>query len=190
MKMAKKIISLVVAGIMLMGIDVNVYAAEQLLISNTYVPSENNDTDILGMLGTELQSGEKIVIGDYSIEYQEETVYLNSNARATTTECVKTTSYMIYNNGNVEEWYRVIQTTNYTYDGKTAKINTSSCSLIVNTYNKECSHKVNINTVNNSSSIAPTYTIGLTMKLSAQSINIEDVVTVFANGAYCTTHYE
>lgn len=190
MKALKKVTSLVLTGVLLMGISINVNAAEKLPENSIYVPNEEINTDVSNIMGTELQNGEKTIIGDYIVEYQEEIVCLNPYSRATTKDYVSTSHYKITNNGNEQEWYKVVQTTNYTYDGKTAKINTSSCNLNVTSYYSECDYTVNINTVDNSSSTAPTYTIGLRMKLPSQYITIKDVVTVYADGTHNKAHYE
>lgn len=121
-----------------MGISINANAAERSPESNIYVPNEEVNTDMSNIMGTELQNGEKIVIGDYTVEYQEDIVCLNPYSRATTKDYVSTSHYKITNNGTEQEWYKVVQTTNYTYDGKTAKINTSSCNLNVTKYYDEC----------------------------------------------------
>lgn len=190
MKVLKKVMSLVLTGVLLVGVSTNVNAAEKIYESIDYVPNEVTNADVSNIIGTELQNGEKTIIGDYTVEYQENTICLNPNSRATTKDYTHTSHYKITNNGNEQEWYRVIQTTNYTYDGKTAKINTSSCNLNVTKYYTEGDYSVNINTIDNSSNTNPTYTIGLTMKFPSQSLTIKDVVTIHADGTHNRTHYE
>lgn len=189
MKVCKRVMLLILTWVLLIGTANNVNAAERIPESNNYVPSEKSDISVVDMMDTEVQKGEKYVIGDYTIEYQEEIVCANPYTRATTKNYVSTSHYKITRNGSEQEWYKVVQTTNYTYDGITAKINTNSCNLSVTSYYEECSYSVNINSVDNSNSAAPTYTIGLTMKLPSQSITIIDVVTVKADGTYSKTHY-
>lgn len=188
MKVIKKIVAFALVGLMFVGYSIDV-RAEEILTNSSYVPNENTVESMLNVIGTELQNGDEVVIGDYTIEYQEEIVCLNPYSRATTKDYVSTSHYKISNNGNEQEWYKVVQTTNYTYDGKTAKINTADCLLSVTTYYSDCSYTVDINTVDNSSSTDPTYTIGLTMKLPSQYITIKDVVTVHADGTHNKAHY-
>lgn len=124
------------------------------------------------------------------MEYQEDTVCLNPYSRATTRDYVSTSHYKITNNGNEQEWYKVVQTTNYTYDGTMARINASNCHLGVDVYYSGCQHTVNINTVDNSSATNPTYTIGLTMRFPSQYLTIKDIVTVHADGTTNKVHIE
>lgn len=35
-----------------------------------YVPREGTNLDVSNIIGAELQSGEKTIIGDYTVEYQ------------------------------------------------------------------------------------------------------------------------
>lgn len=190
MKVLKKAMSLVLTGVLLVGISTNVNAAEKIYESIDYVPNEGTNIDVSDIIGSELQNGEKTIIGEYTVEYQGNIVCLNPNSRATTKEYSYTSHYKISNNGNEQEWYRIIQTTNYTYDGKTVQINTSSCNLNVTKYYDDATYTVNQNLVNNSSNTAPTYTIGLTMKFPSQSLTITDVVTAYADGTTIRTHYE
>lgn len=190
MKTFKKVVSLVLAGVLLMGTSINTNAAERHPVISNYVPDEESNADILiDLAEMELQNGEKIVIGEYTIEFQEETICLNPYSRATTKDFVNTSIYKISHDGIEQDWYKVVQTTNYTYDGKTAKINTDSCLLTVTTYYPECNYTIDTNTVDNSSSTAPTYTIGLTMDLMTYSISIVDVVTINADGTHNLAHY-
>lgn len=189
MKLFRKTILFIFIGILLSSIATNVNAAEKQLSTNSYVPNEGHAADVPSLTGIELSNGEQIVIGNYTIEYTEEIIRTPSYGRATTTSWAKTSHYKITNNGNEQEWYKIVQTTNYTYDGKTAKINTSKCSLDVTKYYTEGDYTVNINTVDNSSNTDPTYTIGLTMKFPSQSLTIIDVVTVHADGTHNFTHY-
>lgn len=190
MKVFKSVMTVVLTGILLMGTAFSVNAEEKFSVSSNYVPNEITDSEVIDIMGIELQSGDKVVIGDYTIEYQEEIICLNPNTRETTKNFISTSHYYVTNNENRVEWYKVEQTTNYTYDGRTARINTNSCNLNVTKYYQDCSYTVDINTVDNSSSTDPTYTIGLTMKLPSQYITIVDVVTVHADGTHNKTHYE
>lgn len=190
MKIIRKILSVVLVGVLSIGVSISVYAAESDVDSCDYVPNEGVISDISDVFEMEMQDGEVTIIGNYVVEYQEETICLNPYSRATTRDYVSTSHYKITNNGNEQEWYKVVQTTNYTYDGVTARINSSNCNLNVTTYYSDCQYTVNINTVDNSSSTDPTYTIGLTMRLPSQYITIRDVVTVHANGTHNKAHYE
>lgn len=190
MKVLKKVMTVILVGVLLIGTTLSVSAEEITSVSSNYLPNEKNDSEMIDIMGRELQNGEKVVIGDYTVEYQEEIICLNPHSRETTKNYISTSHYSITNNGNSQEWYKVVQTTNYTYDGRTARINTNSCNLNVTKYYEECSYTINTNTVDNSSSTDPTYTIGLTMKLPSQSLTIVDVVTVHADGTCNKTHYE
>ncbi|MDE6312168.1 MAG: hypothetical protein K2M46_00835 [Lachnospiraceae bacterium] len=190
MKVLKKVMSFVLAAMVVMVTAVNADAAEDFSVSSNYTPWEESGFDVLADVGTELQNGEKKVIGNYTIEYQEKVVCLTSYTNSSTKNYVSTSHYNITNNGNEQEWYKIEQTTNYTYNGRTVKINAASCNLNVTTYYPECSYTINKNTIDNSSNTAPTYTIGVTMKLSSKSITITDVVTAYADGTHSKTHYQ
>ena len=116
MKVCKRVMLLILTWVLLIGTANNVNAAERIQESNNYVPSEKSDISVVDMMDTEVQKGEKYVIGDYIIEYQEEIVCANPYTRATTKNYVSTSHYKITRNGSEQEWYKVVQTTNYTYE--------------------------------------------------------------------------
>lgn len=182
--------TLVLVGALLLIDSINIYAAENVVESRDYTPIEGTSIDPSIMMGTELQNGEKIIVGDYTIEYSENTVCLNPHSRATTKDYNHTSHYKITNNGSEQEWYKIVQTTNYTYDGKTARINTDRCNLNVTKYYAEGRYTVDDQTVDNSSSTDPTHTVKLTMQFPSRSLTIKDVVTVHADGTHNYSHYE
>ena len=89
MQKIKKIVMFVLVGLIVMEPSITVKAEE--LDTNTYcVPYEKATEAVLDLKDVDLQDGEKIVIGDYTIEYQTEDICLNSYARATTKNHVRT----------------------------------------------------------------------------------------------------
>ena len=65
MKILKKVMTLALMGVLILENSSNVYAAEKIVESRDYVPTEGTG-NILGIMGMELQNGDKIVVGDYT----------------------------------------------------------------------------------------------------------------------------
>ena len=92
-----------------------------------------------------------------------------------------------------EEWYKITQTTNYTFDGNSVKINIGEglSTVKVDEYKSECSYRLLNNSINNSDSKAATYTITVSMNLPDGWLRITDVVTAYPDGnAALTSHTE
>lgn len=158
--------------------------------ADNYIPNENSIEISVNHPGTELQDGDIIKFDNYIIEYKQEVICDNPNSRSTTTTWSSISSYGVYNSTDSDEWYKVTQITNYTYDGTSVQINTENCLLNVKTYKSDCDYTVNINTVNNSSTTAPTYTIGLSIKLPLSWLTFIDTATVYVDGTTNLSHVE
>lgn len=187
--MTKKILSLLLIGIMLVESKFSVNAAN-ISNDNNYIPYESVCEIISEQTGIELNDGDKIVFDNYTIEVEKQIIYENSNSKSTTTTWSSISSYGVYNNVDSDEWYRITQVTNYTYDGTSVHINTENCKLNVTTYKSNCDYTININTVNNSSTTAPTYTIGLSLYLPLGWLTFVDVATVYTDGTTNLSHTE
>lgn len=59
MKVLKKVMSFVLAAMVVMVTAVNAEAAEDFSVSSNYTPWEESGFDVLADVGTELQNGEK-----------------------------------------------------------------------------------------------------------------------------------
>lgn len=173
MKLIKKIVSFVLAGAVLLCCGFDARAAE-VTSSMDFVPAEFAEGSM-----------EKTEFGDYSISIENKCQVVYADATTLTWNSI--TEYGVYSTEEV--WYKITQKTNYTYDGSTVHINTENCKLNVTCYKDECDYTVNINTVNNTSTTAPTYTIGVSMKMH-NWLTIVDVATVYADGTTNLQHSE
>ena len=173
MNFVKKIVSFVLVGAVLLCCGFDVRAAE-VISSMNYVPGEFVE-----------ESMEILEFDDYSIiiENKCQMVY----ADATTKIWNSITDYGVYSTEEI--WYTITQTINYTYDGTTVHINTENCNLNVKCHKTECEYTVDTNTVNNTSTTSPTYTISLSLKMLSW-MKVIDVATVYADGSTNLTHTE
>lgn len=89
--------------------------------------------------------------------------------------------------------YKITQTSNYTFDGNSVKINIREglSTVKADEYKSECSYRPLKNSTNNSDSKAATYTITVSMNLPYGWLRITDVVTAYPDGnAALTSHTE
>lgn len=184
----KLAVSIIMAVVLFLGNGMTAQAAESTGGMNQYIPIEEKGEMNLRLSGTTLNDGDKIVVGDYTIEYNEEITYEEKNTRSTTNTWTRTATYGVF--ATNEEWYKITQKTNYTFDGTTVKINTESCMLTVNQLKSECDHTVLTNTVYSGSTTAPYYKIEVSMSMPSGWLTICDIATVYANGTTSLQHSE
>lgn len=193
MRKSKKLLSLIIGLVMVAGMSLNAFAAENtdsVVVSNTFQAQEGTILGMQELLSLEMDDGQSIVMGDITITYHEEITPDNMFMRATTNTYTKTSNFDISFTNGTQRWYTLTQVTNYTYDQTTVKINTSNCKFTVTTYYSDCVYSINTNTVDNSNSKAATYTVGYTLKLGSQTKSFTDVVTAYANGTTGFSHNE
>lgn len=195
MKAIKQVIALFLVGIMVIVSGINANAEEAPLRSTTHTAvAEEDSVNIEDLIGEELKDGDVLQYGEYTIKVSKKIVCndaLTSRANSQTKVYQSITTYGVYSPR--EEWYKITQTTNYTYDGNSVKINIGEglTTVKVEEYKSECSYRVLQRSVNNSNSKAATFTITVSMNLPNGWLRITDVVTAYPDGtAGVTSHTE
>lgn len=125
MKAMKQVIALFLVGIMVIGSGINANAEEAPLRSNTYTAvAEEDSVNIEDLIDEKLKDGDVLQYGKYTIKVSKKIVCndtLASRAGSQTKVYQSITTYGVYSPR--EEWYKITQTTNYTFDGNSVIIN-------------------------------------------------------------------
>ena len=189
MKIVDCMIAFILMGVLFGTGTLNVQAANEPR-GSIYTATEEDLPEVTDFSGLELKDGDKIKMGDYVIEVSEKIVCTESLSRSETKSWQSITTYGVYQ-GSVA-WYKITQTTNYTYDGTTAHINTGAgkSTVLVEKLQSDCAYSINKNSVNNTNSKAPTYTIEVSMKFPNRWLTITDVATVYPDGNTSLKHNE
>lgn len=153
------------------------------------VPSVTNAADLteteIDLSELDLQNGESVEIGDFCVSFLEVDIY---NPLNTTHTYTKASTYAITNNKTHQDWYKVVQKTNYSYNKTNyVWINKANSKLSVTKLVNDASYSITENNITNSGTYA-NYKIGVKMKLGSKTLNISDTVHVYPNGQSSFEH--
>lgn len=194
MKAMKQVIALFLVGVMVLGTGINANAEEAPLRSTTYTAvAEEDSVNIEDLIDEELHDGDVIHYGEYTIKVSKEIVCVDTPASRAASETKvyrSITTYGVYSPR--EEWYKITQITNYTFDGNSVKINVGEgkTGVTVEQFKPECSYRLLNKSVDNSNSKAATFTITVSMNLPAGWLRITDVVTAYPDGSAAVTSHK